>query len=68
MNARFSKQAQPQQQTSSEPKRVVTGNRPVGIRPYRSRHEMIEDMSNPKYAQDPAFRSDVEHRLLASNF
>lgn len=68
MNARFSKSAQPQQQTSSEPKRVVTGTRPVGLRPYRSQHEVIEDMNNPRYAQDPAFRADVEQRLLVSNF
>ena len=37
-----------------------------GVKGYRSEAELRRDLSNPLYAQDPAFRIDVENRLAAS--
>lgn len=31
---------------------------------FRSRHEMIQAMSDPRYKRDPAFREEVERKLL----
>lgn len=37
-----------------------------GVKGYRSEAELRRDLSNPLYAQDPAFRLDVENRLAVS--
>jgi hypothetical protein len=37
-----------------------------GVKGYRSEAELRRDLSNPLYAQDPAFRIDVENRLAVS--
>ena len=34
---------------------------------YRSVAEMLTDINNPKYAEDPAFRNDVEQKIKNSN-
>lgn len=62
LGARFSK-AQP---ADTHPKKVVGGNKPVGVRPYRSQSELIADIRDPRYHRDTAFRSDVERRLSVS--
>lgn len=36
------------------------------IKPYESNAQMVEDMRNPKYHTDPAFRKMVERRIAAS--
>lgn len=42
-------------------------NTKVGTGVYQSRAEMMADMNNPKYKNDPAFRSTVETKLANSN-
>jgi len=37
------------------------------VQPFRSRAELTEAMSSPKYKRDPAYRADVEARLAKSN-
>lgn len=53
---------------STEPIRVRGQNTPkvTGVKPYASQAEMIADMNNPKYAEDPAFRAEVMERLRVS--
>ena len=43
-----------------------TNNQSSGISGYNSQAEMVADMSNPKYAADPAFRKLVERKLAAT--
>lgn len=44
------------------------GARGVGAaQPYQSVPQMVEDMQNPKYEKDPAFRKMVEQRIAVSN-
>ena len=47
---------------------LVTGRRsaPSGPQPYRSQAELARDIANPMYESDPAFRRDVEARLMKS--
>ena len=46
---------------------LVTGRKAkTGTKGYRSQAELARDISNPKYANDPAFRQDVEARLSIS--
>lgn len=35
---------------------------------YQSKQEMTRDMSSPQYKRDPAFRADVQRRVVLSNF
>ncbi len=35
---------------------------------YASKAEMMHEMSNPKYSQDPAFRASVQRRVALSSF
>ena len=51
-----------------EPTRQVRGEpAKAGASTYRSTSEMQEDMANPRYQKDPAFRKDVERKLARSN-
>ena len=50
-----------------EPARRVTGKAPQTVNRYNSIAEMQEDMANPKYENDPAFRAMVERKLAASD-
>lgn len=51
----------------SEPSRTISGAEPKDGSAYRSVAELMEDMSNPKYHNDDAFRSDVERKLARSD-
>ena len=42
-------------------------NAPDMVDAYRSQAEMIRDMSDPRYDNDPAFRNDVMEKLSRSN-
>jgi len=60
-------QAQYSQSTGNEPSRTVTG-RAAGEGPvYESVAELTRDMGDPRYMEDPAFRSKVEAKLARSN-
>jgi|TARA_R100000951_G_scaffold116744_2_gene130366 hypothetical protein len=52
---------------SSEPSRTISGSEPRDGSVYRSVAELMEDMGNPKYHNDDAFRSDVERKLARSD-
>ncbi len=46
---------------------LVTGRKAAPVaQAYRSNAELARDLANPKYAQDPAFRADVEAKLARS--
>ncbi len=51
----------------SVPKLVSGGTGQVASGGYRSQAEFLADIQNPKYREDPAFRSDVERRLAQSS-
>jgi hypothetical protein len=40
---------------------------PDNVDAYRSQAEMIRDMSDPRYDNDPAFRNDIMEKLSRSN-
>ena len=42
-----------------------SGNTPGG---YESQQQMVDDMRDPRYARDPAFRAKVTRRIALSNF
>ena len=48
---------------------LITGkeNGKIGSGVYESRSQMMADMANPKYKEDPAFRKSVETKLANSN-
>lgn len=50
------------------PKGLITSGIPSGttLDVYESTAQMVEDMSNPKYKKDPAFRAKVEQKLARS--
>lgn len=50
-----------------EPSRTVEGQPVTGGASYRSVAEMMQDMNDPRYQNDPAFRADVEQKLSRSN-
>jgi hypothetical protein len=51
-----------------EPQRTLEGRKSnAGTDRYESVAELQEDMRNPKYAKDPAFRSRVEQKLARSD-
>lgn len=51
-----------------EPTTTIEGStRGTSISGYESRAEMQEDMRNPKYKTDPAFRAKVERRVALSS-
>lgn len=56
------------------PRDITRGERPTAggnaqaAQPYESIAQMQQDMSNPLYASDPAFRAKVEGRVAASPF
>lgn len=50
-----------------EPSRTVEGQPVSGGSSYRSVAEMMQDMNDPRYQNDPAFRADVEQKLSRSN-
>lgn len=45
---------------------VAGGN--DGLQRYRSTAEMVAAMRDPRYENDPAYRADVERRVINSNF
>ena len=46
---------------------MVTGRKSApSVQGYRSNAELARDISDPRYAADPAFRADVEARLAKS--
>jgi hypothetical protein len=51
------------------PKNLVHGDAPntVGNDAYESREQLMEDIGNPKYKTDPAFRKKVEQKLSRSD-
>ena len=51
----------------SEPRRTLGGSEPNNSSVYRSVAELMADMNNPKYANDDAFRADVERKLARSD-
>lgn len=55
-------------ENGSEPKRMVAGrNGDAGLSVYNSTAELMRDMQDKRYAEDPAFRSKVEQKLARSN-
>lgn len=53
-------------ENGSEP-RLVTGNAAKGSGDvYRSNEEVLRDISDPRYAADPAFRAEVERKVMRS--
>ena len=50
-----------------EPSRTVEGQPVTSGSSYRSVAEMMQDMNDPRYQKDPAFRADVEQKLSRSN-
>ena len=68
-SARFAIEALNNRYTAAngaEPK-LVTGKRAApAVEAYRSNAELARDISDPRYATDPAFRADVEARLARS--
>ena len=52
---------------SNEPLRMVSGDVANGSNVYRSNAELMEDMNNPRYHSDPAFRADVIAKLGRSD-
>ena len=46
---------------------LVSGRKAAsGVQGYRSQAELARDIADPRYASDPAFRMDVENKLMAS--
>lgn len=56
-------------EASPEPSRIQGANTPrsTGVAPYESQAQMIADMNNPQYQEDPSFRKMVMERLRVSN-
>lgn len=55
-------------ENGSEPKRMIAGrNGDAGLSVYNSTAELMRDMQDKRYAEDPAFRSKVEQKLARSN-
>lgn len=55
-------------ENGSEPRRMVNGrNGDAGLSVYNSTAELMKDMQDKRYAEDPAFRSKVEQKLARSN-
>ncbi len=52
----------------NEPQFIKGEQRTGGVTGYRSKSEMIADMSSPKYQTDPAFRQDVMRKMQAATF
>lgn len=50
-----------------EPGRTLSGGRGGDTTVYASTAQLMEDMANPKYQKDPAFRAKVEAKLARSN-
>ena len=51
-----------------EPRRMIAGrNGDAGLSVYNSTAELMRDMQDKRYAEDPAFRSKVEQKLARSN-
>jgi hypothetical protein len=48
------------------PGNLVQGNKSAASVGYDSKFQMMQDMKNPAYAKDPAFRAKVESRLAAT--
>lgn len=62
LNARY------RAENGAEPVRQVNGAAAkAGAETYRSLAELQKDMSDPRYAKDPAFRRDVENKLARSD-
>ena len=53
--------------SSQEPAVNLGGETSSSTNGYESKAQMIEDMQNPKYKSDPAFRKQVENKLRVSN-
>lgn len=51
---------------STEPQRMVSGQA-ASANVYRSTAELLNDMSDPRYSSDPAYRRDVEAKLGRSD-
>jgi hypothetical protein len=45
-----------------------TGGRESDLAPYKSNMEMVKDMNSRRYQEDPAFRAQVQDRLMRSKF
>lgn len=61
-------QARYRAEVGFEPSRQVRGeNTNASATVYRSLAELQKDMSDPRYAKDPAFRKDVERKLERSD-
>jgi len=51
-----------------EPSRTISGNRAANsVGAYESTAEMMRDMGDPRYMEDPAFRQRVQDKLARSN-
>lgn len=50
------------------PRLVKGGSNPSGVGGYQSKAEMTQDMHNPLYRRDPAFRAQVARKIAKSNF
>lgn len=48
--------------------RLVGGDPGQSVTGFRSHHEMVKAMSDPRYKKDPAYRADVEKRVATSTF
>jgi hypothetical protein len=55
--------------TAGEPNlRTPSGGNPPGGEGYRSRADMMKDMSSPEYQTNPGFRAQVAQRMSVSTF
>jgi hypothetical protein len=52
----------------SDPARVVMGGGAGGVVGFASREQAVDAMKDPRYARDPAYRAEVQRKLLASEF
>jgi hypothetical protein len=54
-------------ETGSEPSRDLAGKPSAGQSAYQSTAELMKDMQDKRYAEDPAFRAKVEQKLARSS-
>lgn len=59
--------AQYTEANGQEPSRTLAGTASSGVGTYESTAEMMKDMSDPRYKEDPAFRQRVQEKLGRSN-
>ncbi len=49
-------------------KNILGGTQTKSVKGFASKAEMVAAMSDPKYAKDPAYRAEVQSRVVSSKF